>query len=64
MTVKELYEWAKQNNAENLDIEIQYRDGGGYYSGTDDCDPEICDREHPFDMEEMTEDIKNRIQPV
>ena len=53
MTVKELYEWAKKNNAENFDIEIQYRDGGGYYSGTDDCDPEICDREHPYNTEKV-----------
>jgi hypothetical protein len=46
MTVKELYEWAKKNNAEDFDIEIQYRDGGGFYSGTDTCDePMICDRE-------------------
>ena len=46
MTVKELYEWAKRNNAEDLDIEIQYRDGGGCYSGTDICnEPVICDRE-------------------
>lgn len=36
MTITELYEWAMLNNCENLDIEIQYRDGGGDYSGTDD----------------------------
>ena len=54
MTVKELYEWAKRNNAENLDIEIQFRDGGGYYSGRDDCDdPEICDRENPYNTEKV-----------
>jgi hypothetical protein len=32
MTVKELYEWAKKNNAEDFDIEIQYRDGSGFSS--------------------------------
>lgn len=42
MTIKELYEWAIENNAINMDIEIQYRDGGGYYYGTDSCvEPEI-----------------------
>jgi len=46
MTVKELYKWAKKNNAEDFDIEIQNRDGGGFSSGTDTCDePMICDRE-------------------
>lgn len=32
MTVKELYEWAKENNAENLNIAIQFQDEGGFYS--------------------------------
>ena len=35
MTIAELYEWAKSREVENLEIEIQYRDGGGYHSGTD-----------------------------
>ena len=35
MTITELYEWAMMNNCENLDIEIQYRDSGSDYSGTD-----------------------------
>ncbi|SDB15256.1 hypothetical protein [Eubacterium oxidoreducens] len=34
MTIKELYEMAKANHIENFNIEIQYRDGGGYYEGT------------------------------
>lgn len=37
MTIRELYEWAKQQGIEDYDIEIQYRDGGGYYDGTDDA---------------------------
>ena len=42
MTIKELYEWAKNNNAENMEIEIQYRDGGGFYYGRDiSVEPEI-----------------------
>lgn len=36
MTIQDLYEWGIKHNAKDLDIEIQYRDGGGYYSGT--CD--------------------------
>lgn len=35
MTIEELYQWATKNNAEDYEIEIQYRDGGGYYSGTE-----------------------------
>jgi hypothetical protein len=42
MTVSELYDWAVMNDAEDLDIEIQYRDGGGFYNGTDDhIEPQI-----------------------
>lgn len=37
MTIRELYEWAKQQGIEDYDIEIQYRDDGGYYDGTDDA---------------------------
>lgn len=32
-TIKELYEWAVKNNAENLPIGLQFQDGGGTYSG-------------------------------
>lgn len=54
MTVKELYEWAKKNNAENYDIEIQYRDGGGCYTGVDDCDdPIVSDREHTYNTKKV-----------
>lgn len=35
MTIKKLYEWAIDNKVENYDVEIQYRDGGGDYYGTD-----------------------------
>ncbi len=35
MTIRELYDWAKQQGIEDYDIEIQYRDGGGYCDGTD-----------------------------
>ena len=36
MTVEELYQWAKENNVEKCEVEIQYRDGGGIYYGTDE----------------------------
>ena len=36
MTIKDLYEWAIKNNCENYEVEIQYRDSGGCYSGTED----------------------------
>lgn len=36
MTIKELYEMAQASHIEDYDIEIQYRDSGGYYEGTDD----------------------------
>lgn len=42
MTIRELYEWAKQQGIEDYDIE--YRDSGGYYCGTDDanfCNVEV-----------------------
>ena len=35
MTPRDLYEWALEHGVENCDIEIQYRDGGGSYCGTD-----------------------------
>ena len=30
-----LYEWAVKYDVQDCDIEIQYRNGGGYYEGTD-----------------------------
>ena len=35
MNITELYEWATKNGVEDYEIEIQSRDGGGYYHGTD-----------------------------
>lgn len=32
-TIKELYEWAVENKAENLPIGLKYQDGGGTYNG-------------------------------
>ena len=36
MTIKELYEMAQTSHIEDYDIEIQYRDGGGSYDGTEE----------------------------
>lgn len=42
MTVKELYEWAKENDCLDCDIGVQYRDEGGLYYGIEyDIDPTI-----------------------
>ena len=32
-TIKELYEWAVKNNADNLAIGLKYQDSGGSYDG-------------------------------
>lgn len=31
MTIRELYEWAVENNVADYDIAVQYRDSGGFY---------------------------------
>ena len=54
MSIRDLYEWAVENNALDLDIEIQHRDGGGYYSGVDDCDlVELATRTHSWNTEQV-----------
>lgn len=45
MTGQELIDWIKKHNAEDAVIEIQYRDDGGFYSGTEDeIVPAIIDK--------------------
>ena len=52
MTVRDLYEWAKENNALDLDVVVQYRDGGGCYEGTDDLEtPIFQSREYDYQTE-------------
>ena len=41
MTGQELIDWIKENQAEGMEIRVQYRDEGGCYMGTDDPDPVI-----------------------
>lgn len=54
MTVRELYEWAEQNNALDFDIEIQHRDSGGYfYDGVDDPEPSIETRYNSWNTEKV-----------
>lgn len=53
MTVRELYEWAEQNNALDFDIEIQYRDGGGFYDCADDAEPSIETRYNSWNSEKV-----------
>lgn len=36
MTGRELMKWILDNNAEDLPFEVQYRDSGGDYHGTDE----------------------------
>lgn len=49
MTPRDLYEWAVRHDVQDCDIEIQYRDGGGYHEGTTDAcldDVEIENRKY------------------
>lgn len=45
MTIRELYEWAKEKDVLDLDIEIPRRDALG---GCDDAEPEIDNRSNPW----------------
>lgn len=52
MTVRDLYEWAKENNALDLDVVVHYRDGGGCYEGTEDLEtPIFQSREYDYQTE-------------
>lgn len=53
MTIRELYQWAEYNDALDLDIEIQYRDGGGSYCGVDDAEPIIDIHTHEWNTEKV-----------
>ena len=46
MTIQELYEWAKELNIEDYEINIQYRDDGGDYYGEDKYVYQIIDSEN------------------
>lgn len=53
MTVRELYEWAEEHEALDYDIEIPYRDDGGYYYGCDDAEPCIEERYNKWNTEQV-----------
>jgi hypothetical protein len=36
MTITDLYNYAKEEEVENCEVEIQYADGGGFHHGTRD----------------------------
>lgn len=50
MTIQELYDYAKENNILDYEIEAQYADDGGFYYGTRSI--------NLFDME-IKENIKS-----
>jgi hypothetical protein len=37
MTVEQFWKWAEENGLKDYEVEIQYRDDGGNYVGTDTC---------------------------
>ena len=41
MTIKELYDWAVENDAEDLELSVQYQDG--YFSYQDGSEVEVLD---------------------
>ena len=41
MTIEELYEFAKEKDILDYEIQIQHGDDGGYYSGTRDVEINI-----------------------
>lgn len=45
MTVQELYEWAKDQDALDLPIGLQYQDSGGSFRGDTFQDDEECTAE-------------------
>lgn len=54
MTIRNLYEWAREKDVLDLDVVIQYRDSGGYYTGSDDLEiPTIEDREYSYQTEKI-----------
>ena len=52
MTVKEFYEYCVEHGVENMTMKIQYRDGGGYYYGSDEA--EICEIKIDKEKQEVT----------
>lgn len=45
MTIRELYQWAEENDALDLEIEVRYRDGAAYYFGRAAPAPRVLESE-------------------
>lgn len=53
MTIRELYQWAEENDALDLEIEVQYRDGAAYYFGRAAPNPRVSEREEDEQVERI-----------
>ena len=51
MTIKEFYEWAVARGVEHYTLSVNYRDGGGWYSGSE----EACEAD--FSIEEKYKEV-------
>jgi hypothetical protein len=51
MTIRDLIDELSKYD-ENLQVEVQYRDGGGYYEGTDDPHVEL-EKRYNYSTEEI-----------
>lgn len=53
MTIRELYQWAEENDALDLEIEVQYRDAAAYYFGRAAPTPQVSEREKDVQTEKV-----------
>ena len=51
MTIKEFYEWAVAQGVQDFTLSVNYRDGGGWYSGSE----EVCEAD--FSINEKFEEV-------
>ena len=51
MTIKEFYEWAVAKDVEDYTLSVNYRDGGGWYEGSE----EACETD--FVIEEKYKEV-------
>lgn len=53
MTIRELYQWAKENDVLDLEIEVKHRDGAAYYFGRAAPNPRVSEREEDKQVERI-----------
>lgn len=53
MTIRELFQWAKDNDVLDVEIEVQYRDGAAYYFGRAAPNPRVSEREEDEQVERI-----------